>query len=141
VRSGFHLRRPSWAHIVANANVVANPVDGEKPRVFHKFANVGSEPGERAMKDEKPQKREESPWVTVARYSEIGFMIPAAVIVGYLLGLAADHFLHTHWIYLFGIVFGAVAGFVSMIRRALQASAEEDADQAKTGKDGPHDRT
>ena len=56
----------------------------------------------------------------VARYSEIGFMIPAAVLVGYLLGLGADHFLHTHWIYLFGIVFGAVAGFVSMIRRALQ---------------------
>jgi F0F1-type ATP synthase assembly protein I len=78
------------------------------------------------MKDEKPEKREDSPWVAVARYSEIGFMIPAAVIVGYLLGLTADHFLHTHWISLFGIVFGAVAGFVSMIRRALQASADED---------------
>ena len=87
------------------------------------------------MPDEKPEKREESQWVMVARYSEIGFMIPAAVIVGYLLGLGADHFLHTHWIYLFGIVFGAVAGFVSMIRRALQPSAEED----KKEKDGSND--
>ena len=78
------------------------------------------------MKDEKPEKREESPWVMVARYSEIGFMIPAALIVGYLAGLAADYFLHTHWIYLFGIVFGAVAGFVSMIRRALHASADDE---------------
>jgi len=77
------------------------------------------------MKDEEP-KREESPWVAVARYSEIGFMIPAAVLVGYLLGLLGDYLLHTHWIYLFGIIFGAVAGFVSMIRRALQASADED---------------
>jgi F0F1-type ATP synthase assembly protein I len=85
------------------------------------------------MRDEKPEKREESPWVMVARYSEIGFMIPAAVIVGYLLGLTADHFLHTHWIYLLGIVFGAVAGFVSMIRRALQASADAD----KEEKDDP----
>jgi F0F1-type ATP synthase assembly protein I len=78
------------------------------------------------MKDEKPDKQDESPWVVVARYSEIGFMIPAAVIVGYLFGLLGDHLFHTHWVYLLGIVFGAVAGFVSMIRRALQASADED---------------
>jgi F0F1-type ATP synthase assembly protein I len=88
------------------------------------------------MRDEKPEKRQESPWVVVARYSEIGFMIPAALIVGYLLGLLADYFLKTHWIYLFGIVFGAVAGFVSMIRRALQASADAD----KEEKDGSDDR-
>jgi F0F1-type ATP synthase assembly protein I len=66
-------------------------------------------------------------------------MIPAALFVGYLLGLAADHFLHTHWIYLFGIVFGAVAGFVSMIRRALQASADEEKEE-KQEKDGSNDR-
>jgi F0F1-type ATP synthase assembly protein I len=56
-------------------------------------------------------------------------MIPAAVIVGYLLGLLADHLLHTHWIYLLGIIFGAVAGFVSMIRRALQATADVDKEE------------
>ncbi len=83
------------------------------------------------MRDGKPEKREESPWVLVARYSEIGFMIPASVIVGYLLGLAVDYLLHTHWIYLVGIVLGAVAGFVSMIRRALRASADEDQDEKK----------
>jgi F0F1-type ATP synthase assembly protein I len=81
------------------------------------------------MKDEKPEKRKENPLVLVARYSEIGFMIPAAVIVGYLLGLLADHLLHTHWIYLLGIIFGAVAGFVSMIRRALQATADVDKEE------------
>jgi len=53
------------------------------------------------MKDDKPDKRDESPLVTVARYSEIGFMIPAAVFVGYALGWCADRFLHTHWFYLF----------------------------------------
>jgi F0F1-type ATP synthase assembly protein I len=81
------------------------------------------------MKDEKPEKRQENLLVLVARYSEIGFMIPAAVIVGYLLGLLADHLLHTHWIYLLGIIFGAVAGFVSMIRRALQATADVDKEE------------
>ena len=90
------------------------------------------------LKDEKPEKREESPWVMVARYSEIGFMIPMAVVVGYLLGLAADYFLHTHWIYLLGIIFGAVAGFVSMIRRALQASKDEEKQDGEDG-DGSND--
>lgn len=87
------------------------------------------------MTDEKPEKNEESPWVAVARYSEIGFMIPAALFVGYAIGWCADYFLHTHWLYLVGIVLGAAAGFVSMIRRALEASAEEEKQQ----KD-PHDQ-
>jgi F0F1-type ATP synthase assembly protein I len=91
------------------------------------------------MSDEKPNKREESPWVLVARYSEIGFIIPAAVLVGYLLGLLGDYLLHTHWVYLFGIVFGAVAGFVSMIRRALQASTDADKVDDKTERDDSHD--
>jgi F0F1-type ATP synthase assembly protein I len=90
------------------------------------------------LKDEKPGKREESPWVTVARYSEIGFMIPMAVVVGYFLGRMADYFLHTHWIYLLGIIFGAVAGFVSMIRQALESSKEEDR-REKEDRDGSHD--
>jgi len=88
------------------------------------------------MSDQKPEKRQESLWVLAARYSEIGFIIPATVLVGYLLGLCADHFLHTHWIYLFGIVFGAVAGFVSMIRRALQANADEDKNERDGSNDG-----
>jgi F0F1-type ATP synthase assembly protein I len=90
------------------------------------------------MSDDKPNKREESPWVLVARYSEIGFIIPAAVLVGYLLGLLGDYLLHTHWVYLFGIVFGAVAGFVSMIRRALQASTDADKVDDKTERDDSH---
>jgi F0F1-type ATP synthase assembly protein I len=83
------------------------------------------------MRDEKPDKQHESPWVMMGRYSEIGFIIPAAVFVGYLLGLGADHFLHTHWLYLIGILFGTVAGFVGMIRKAQQAGAEDDKEEAK----------
>jgi F0F1-type ATP synthase assembly protein I len=89
----------------------------------------------------KNDKRDESAWVAVARYSEIGFLIPAAVFVGYLLGLLGDHLLHTHWLYLFGIIFGAVSGFVSMIRQALKASKDEGAaEDAAKGKDGPDER-
>ena len=59
--------------------------------------------------------------VTAARYSEIGFVIPAAVFLGYVLGRLADHWLGTSWIYIAGVVFGAIAGFVSMIRMASTA--------------------
>lgn len=103
-------------------------------------AGEGEALKEKSPGEEKEGKREESPWVTVARYSEIGFMIPAAVVVGYGLGLVADYFLHTHWIYLFGIIFGAVAGFVSMIRRALESSKEEsNEDEKKQDGDGSNE--
>lgn len=87
------------------------------------------------MKDEKREKKQESPMAAAARYSEIGFMIPAAVIVGYLMGAGADHVLHTHWLHLVGIILGAVAGFVSMIRRALEANDDEDTSEKGTPDD------
>jgi F0F1-type ATP synthase assembly protein I len=82
--------------------------------------------GDGKMKTGKNEKRDESLWVTMARYSEIGFVIPAAVMAGYLLGMLGDYLFHTHWIRLVGIIFGAVTGFVSMIRRALEASKDEE---------------
>jgi F0F1-type ATP synthase assembly protein I len=59
--------------------------------------------------------------VSLARYSEIGFMIPAAILLGYFLGKLADYWLHTRWLYLVGLLFGAVVGFWQMIRMAVSA--------------------
>ncbi len=70
-----------------------------------------------------PEERK-NPMVMIAKYSEIGFVIPAAVLLGYFIGRVLDHFLHTTWIYLAGVVFGAIAGFVSMIRMALKSENE-----------------
>jgi len=81
--------------------------------------------------EQKEARRKENWMVTLMRYSEIGFVIPMSVVVGYFLGLAADHLLHTHWLYLVGIVFGAVAGFVSMIRQALESGKAAEAAQAE----------
>jgi ATP synthase protein I len=71
-------------------------------------------------------KKNKDPLVLLARYSEIGFILPAAVIVGYLIGLALDHWLHQHWIYLAGLILGAIAGFVKMIRMALSSFNERE---------------
>ncbi len=59
--------------------------------------------------------------VVWARYSEIAFIIPAAVVVGLLIGKLLDYWLHTHWLFLAGIIFGAVIGFVQMIRTVTRA--------------------
>ncbi len=75
-----------------------------------------------------PRKDNDStnPWVVVARYSEIGFIIPAAVFLGFIVGKVLDHYLHTSWIYIVGLVFGAVVGFYEMIRIALRSTESND---------------
>jgi len=60
--------------------------------------------------------RKENPAVVWARYSQIAFILPAAVVVGLLLGKLLDYWFHTHWIFLAGIIVGAIAGFVDIIR-------------------------
>lgn len=61
------------------------------------------------------------PLVSLARYSEMGFIIPAAVLLGFFLGKLADYWLHTKWLYLVGLLFGAVVGFWQVIGMAMAA--------------------
>jgi F0F1-type ATP synthase assembly protein I len=68
--------------------------------------------------DQDPPK---NAWASIARYSEIGFIIPAAVLLGFFLGKLLDYWLHTTWLYLAGLIFGAVVGFVQMIRMATSS--------------------
>ena len=70
-----------------------------------------------------PEKKD--PLVALARYSEIGFIIPGAVLAGFFLGKLLDYWLHTKWLFLVGLLFGAVVGFAQMIRMALGASKDE----------------
>jgi F0F1-type ATP synthase assembly protein I len=65
------------------------------------------------------------PLVALARYSEMGFIIPAAVLLGFFLGKLADYWLHTKWLFLVGLLFGAVVGFSQMIRMAIGASKND----------------
>ena len=71
------------------------------------------------MADEKPD-RNQNAAVFWARYSQIAFVIPAAVVIGLFLGKLLDYWLHTHWLFLVGIIIGAVAGFVDVIRTVIR---------------------
>jgi len=60
-------------------------------------------------------------WAQLAAYSQLAVIFPAATVVGWLAGLALDHWLHTNWLYLAGLILGIVAGFVELIRTARSA--------------------
>ena len=64
--------------------------------------------------DESPNKK--SLWVQLGQYSQIAFIFPAATVAGWLMGVALDHWLHTTWLYLVGLIVGIIAGFVELIR-------------------------
>jgi F0F1-type ATP synthase assembly protein I len=70
-----------------------------------------------------PEKKD--PLVALVRYSEIGFIIPAAVLLGFFLGKLLDYWLHTRWLHVVGLVFGAVLGFTQVIRMATSASKDD----------------
>ena len=75
--------------------------------------------------DEKPRPdsgkgQAQSTAVLWARYSQIAFIIPAAVVVGLLIGKLLDYWLHTRWLFLVGIIVGGVAGFYDLIRTLLR---------------------
>ena len=63
--------------------------------------------------------------VTVARYSQLAFVLPACTVVGWLIGLGLDHWLHTTWLYLVGLLFGIAAGFVELVRTAMSSEAKK----------------
>jgi F0F1-type ATP synthase assembly protein I len=85
----------------------------------------------------KPSQKKD-PLVSVARYSEIGFIIPSAVLLGFFLGKLLDYWLHTKWFYLAGLLFGAVVGFWQVIRMTLGAFKDSDSNQTQ-GSSQRHD--
>jgi F0F1-type ATP synthase assembly protein I len=64
--------------------------------------------------------RKENFWVQAGRYSQLAFILPAALVVGWLVGAALDRWLHTTWLYLAGILLGIAAGFIELIRTVLR---------------------
>jgi F0F1-type ATP synthase assembly protein I len=60
--------------------------------------------------------------VTLARYSQLAFALPAATFVGWAIGYGLDRWLHTTFLYLAGLLLGIVAGFVELIRTVSKQS-------------------
>ena len=63
-------------------------------------------------------------WVQVARYSQLALILPAATLVGWLIGAGLDHWLHTTWLYLLGLIVGIAAGFVELVRTVMSSESK-----------------
>ena len=57
--------------------------------------------------------------IRAERMIQVAFILPTAVLVGWLAGAGMDKWLHQRWIYLVGIILGCVAGFVQIFRLVL----------------------
>jgi F0F1-type ATP synthase assembly protein I len=69
--------------------------------------------------------QEKSFWIQLARFSELAVIFPAATLAGWLIGTGLDHWLHTTWLYLVGLLLGIAAGFIQLIRTATSAESKE----------------
>jgi len=57
-------------------------------------------------------------WVQMSNYAELAIVFPAATVIGWLIGVGLDKWLHTTWLYIVGLLLGIAAGFVQLIRTA-----------------------
>ncbi|MEO8725619.1 MAG: AtpZ/AtpI family protein [Acidobacteriaceae bacterium] len=71
-------------------------------------------------------KKPDGALAALAKYSHLGFILPAAALVGWLVGLGLDRLFHTHWIAYAGLAFGVFAGFYDLIRSAIRLGNEKD---------------
>jgi len=63
--------------------------------------------------------------VQAERLLQIALVLPAAVLIGWGGGVLLDRWLHQDWIYIVGLIFGAVAGLLEAVRQALRAGKEK----------------
>jgi F0F1-type ATP synthase assembly protein I len=57
-------------------------------------------------------------FVQMANYAQLAIVFPAATLIGWLIGVGLDRWLHTTWLYIVGLILGVIAGFVELIRTA-----------------------
>jgi ATP synthase protein I len=62
--------------------------------------------------------------VRIESLIQLALLLPAAVVIGWAIGLALDRWLHQHWINILGLIAGAVAAFVQIFRVVLSHSKE-----------------
>lgn len=79
------------------------------------------------MPDSPPEnnnRKEENIWRQIGRYSNLAFVLPAAIVAGLVIGHLLDRWLNTSWITLTGLFVGCIAGFAALIRGIIQSSKE-----------------
>jgi F0F1-type ATP synthase assembly protein I len=71
------------------------------------------------------QPRSDRPLIWLGKYLSLALTLPASVAAGYILGSAADHWLHAPLLRVVGIVLGMVAGIVQILRELSRETKAE----------------
>jgi F0F1-type ATP synthase assembly protein I len=66
------------------------------------------------------EKDKKNVWVQMANYAQLAVIFPAATVIGWLIGVGLDRWLHTTWLYIVGLLMGIAAGFIELVRTALK---------------------
>ena len=83
------------------------------------------QPDREPESDQNDEAEQRSLWVQIARYSQLAMVLPAATLVGWLIGVGLDRWLHTKWLYLVGLIVGIAAGFIELIRTVTSSESEQ----------------
>ena len=59
--------------------------------------------------------------VQAEKLMQIAFVLPSAMVIGWLLGAWGDLKLHQSWMTIVGVIFGCISGLVYVIRLAMDA--------------------
>jgi membrane associated rhomboid family serine protease len=81
-------------------------------------------PFNRPIPDDQPRRKPSAGLeglVQAEKLMQIAILLPSSAFIGWLAGAWADNHFHQSWIAIFGVVFGCVAGLVTVIRMALAA--------------------
>lgn len=69
----------------------------------------------------------------VGEYSNLAFILPASIFVGYAIGYGLDKWFGTHYWYLVWLLIGIVAGMKELIRKVM-VDFQKDTDEDDGGK-------
>ena len=55
-------------------------------------------------------------WIKFGEYSQLAFLLPSTIFVGYAIGYLLDKWLGTKWLYMVFLLLGIAAGLIQTIR-------------------------
>ena len=65
-------------------------------------------------------KEKKSFMATVSEYTALAFLLPAATLVGYVIGYMLDKAFGTNFLYIVFLLLGIASGFVQLIRQLMR---------------------
>ena len=68
------------------------------------------------MTDEQQNPEKKNLLAQMGNYAQLAVVFPAATVIGWLIGVGLDKWLHTDWLYIVGLLLGIAGGFVELVR-------------------------